>query len=148
MALFYDRDYGHGWHQSYDRGYRGMGWGRHGYEDTGARMYGRGRDEMDRWNRYDRGYKSRWQTDYGDPFGDRASHTPFRMIHGEFEGNRGRGWSRDYDRDYSSNPSGYDPYFHRTREMNTMGHGPYDRGYRGWGTRVGRHRPGYDEGWF
>jgi hypothetical protein len=146
MALFYDRDYGHGWHHGYDRGYRGAtGWGGHGYEGTGRGMYGGGYGEADRWNRYDRGYKSRWQTDYGDPFGDRVAHTPIRMTHGEYRGDRGFGWRSDYDRGYSANPAGYDPYFDRSRFMSADRWNRYDRD---WGTRVGRHRPrGYEE-WF
>ena len=48
---------------------------------------------------YDRGYKSRSQTDYGDPFGDRTRSTPFRVTRGEFQG-RGRSPNRSgpYDR--------------------------------------------------
>src|SRR5690606_40724587 len=75
MALFYDRDYGHDWNRGYDRGYGGYR-GRSGWNepdrnfDRGQRMSG---------SRYDRGFKSRWQTDYGDTFNDRGSRTPTRM---------------------------------------------------------------------
>ena len=138
MALFYDRDYGHHWNRGYDRGYRGRsGWGDF---DRGARMSG---------ERYDRGFKSRWQTDYGDPFNDRASRTPMRMIRGEYRGSDdpGFGWSSNYDRDYSANPMGYDPYFDQPRGREGIGRwNRYDRGYRprrgSWGMRRG-----YDEGW-
>jgi hypothetical protein len=98
----------------YDRtGYRG-GWGNTADYD---RDYGYNADTVG----YDRNYKSRAQTDYGDPFGDRQSRTPIRMIRGEYEGgydnnfragNRGyRG--NTYDRDYGANPMGYDPYYDR-----------------------------------
>ncbi|HEX6070731.1 MAG TPA: hypothetical protein VFZ18_12935 [Longimicrobiaceae bacterium] len=146
MALFYDRDLGRNWHRGYDRGYRNeAGWG--GFDRGGMRGEGR----------YDRGFKSRWQTDYGDPFGDRAARTPMRMIRGEFRGHedRGFGWG-SYDRDYSSSPMGYDPYFDPSRRMSTPGQwNRYDRGYRGrergWGMGMrNRSERGerYDEGWF
>ncbi len=70
-----------------------------------------------RYPRYDASYKSRAQTDYGDPFGDRGRRTPVRVIRGRT--------SRRYDRNYP-------PRYH------TAG---YDRGYRG----AARVR-GYDEG--
>ncbi|HET7275987.1 MAG TPA: hypothetical protein VFI91_12535 [Longimicrobiaceae bacterium] len=76
---------------------------------------------------YDANYKSQWQTDNGDPYGDRPSHTPMRMIRGEYEGP---------DRGYRSSP-GYDR--------------GYDRGYTGYSRRPGGYRGygrGYDAGWY
>lgn len=71
-------------------GYRG-GYARGDRYDAGYRSYGRG---------YDRDYRDRWQTDFGDPYGDRSNRTPFRLIRGEFEN---REWNQDrwrgYDRD-------------------------------------------------
>lgn len=103
---------------------------------------------------YDRNYKSRWETDYGDPFGDRTSRTPIRVMRGEFH-NYDREynpeWRSGYDRNYAygagSNMNydremmnrdrgymhgvGYDPYAGGT----TRGYRTYERGYdrdRGW----------------
>jgi hypothetical protein len=115
-----------------DRSFRGGaagGYGSNRYDRTysarGGSRYG---------NEYDRNYKSQWQTDHGDPFGDRSSNTPMRVIHGEYQSrsNRDRndrgGWfGRDrnrYEADYSANPMGYDPY--RSRESSME---------RGWGMR-------------
>lgn len=85
----YDREMrpGHG----YDAGYRSRptGYGADygpGYATTGR--YGRGlgyepgfpRDRG--YDRYD--YKSRQQTDTGDPFGDRQSRTPVRMVNEDY----------------------------------------------------------------
>src|SRR5690606_33772563 len=105
---------------------------------------------------YDTGYKSRWQTDFGDPFNDRGSRTPFRMHRGEFRGPqerdfRGghpgfsdpmRGAGFNYDRDYSATPMGFDPYTDQARRGYPMGRATgrwnrYDRGYRGRGARGG-----------
>lgn len=148
MALFYDREYGRNWNRGYDRGYRSQaGWNDF---DRNSRTAG---------GRYDQGFKSRWQTDYGDPFNDRGSRTPIRMTRGEFRGSNERdfgwgsnerdfGWGSNYDRDYSANPMGYDPYFDQSRRGQGMGMGRwnrYDRGYRGRGRS---YRGGYDEGWF
>jgi hypothetical protein len=112
-----------------DRGYANLGYDR-GYRASG---YDRGYSARDGYGRdYER--KSRWQTDHGDPYGDRTSHTPMRVIHGSFEGRQernrsdsgwfGRGRSNRYERDYSSNPMGYDPYPSRESSME-----------RGWGMR-------------
>lgn len=130
--------YGGGWDQDRNRGsgrgrsdsWTGAGPGAPGYDryDRSYRSSGYGGD-------YDRNYKSQWQTDHGDPFGDRSSHTPMRVIRGEYQarGDRDRndrGWfgsDRDrYEADYSSNPMGYDPY--RSRESSME---------RGWGMRGG-----------
>lgn len=147
MALFgrdYDRDFGarrSAWDRGYDRTYR-SDWNR---GDRDNRFWG-GASRYDREmgaSGYDRGYKSRWQTDFGDPFGDRTSRTPMRMIRGEYEGGYDRGYRGEnrYGRDfYEANPMGYEPYSGR---RGTWSRG-YDRGYRG----SGRGRGGYDSGWF
>ena len=104
----YDRGIGgtarYGWNETkdetremftgYDRGY-----------GTADRGYGYGAG-------YDRNFHSRAETDYGDPFGDRTSQTPIRVMRGEFKGyDRGLNRNRNmgYDRNYSANPMGYDP---------------------------------------
>jgi hypothetical protein len=66
-------------YSDYDGAYRSM---RGGY-DRDMRSVGIGYDEQ---------YKSRAQTDYGDPFNDRESHTPIRVMRGE-----ARGYDRDVD---------------------------------------------------
>ncbi len=175
MALFYDRDYGRG-RSRYDRGYRGQAWGgfegafdepnpsrRNRYADsydpffssgrpggqyssTGRPGGQYGRDYMPRGNRYGSGYRRQWQTDQGDPFGDRSSHTPIRMTEGSFRDQERQGtsgWDMDYDRDYSANPVGYDPYYDQSRQSRQgYGRTRYDRDIR-----RGRAR-GYDTGWW
>ncbi|HEU0052360.1 MAG TPA: hypothetical protein VFQ39_04250, partial [Longimicrobium sp.] len=79
-AFNYDRDY------NYGRPWRGGGYDR----DFGARrgMMGGGRMDYDRDMGVDRDrgdWRSRSQTDAGDPFGDRQRHTPFRMLRGGFD---------------------------------------------------------------
>ena len=161
MALFgrdYDRDYGYrggnryggggydrglrgraqyAWNETkdetsemfgrdYDRNYRGSGTrGGYGTSDR-DRSYGRGG--------YDRGYKSRAETDYGDPFGDRQNRTPIRMVNedrdrgGYDRGYRARGYgATGYDRDYGTNPMGYDP---SGNTRGGYGNAGYDRGFR------------------
>ncbi|HEU4883364.1 MAG TPA: hypothetical protein VFT45_13980 [Longimicrobium sp.] len=98
----YDRDYGMRG-ESGVRGYRddeghygttgadgmGRGYGATGYPSGGMSRYGADYDRgmMDRGDLdSDRGYRSRQQIDNGDPFGDRQSRTPIRVV----EGNRGR----------------------------------------------------------
>lgn len=165
MALFgrdYDREYGYRGTWDRDRGYAA---GSPGYGYGGSSWGGYDRGYGFTGDAYDRGYKSRTQTDFGDPFGDRTSRTPMRMIHGEFRGyDRGfRGYDRGfrgYDRGfrgydtgytggglgrtgrYGANPMGYEPY---------EGRGDWNRGAgwnrgteRGYGARGG----GYDRGWF
>lgn len=109
---------------------RDMGRGNRDFQNTGS-MYDRefqGGYGADAGYGYDRGYKSRQETDYGDPFGDRQNRTPIRMTRGEYQGggsrggaSRGgydtgyRGGNREnrnprYERDYSANPMSYDPY--------------------------------------
>lgn len=105
---------GSSWAGNYDREYRGASDLR-GYRDSegnygvtrvgGMNRYGAdyraGGMEMDRGGRdYDRGYKTREQTDAGDPFGDRVSHTPIRMTGGGM-GNRGS--LGRYDGNYRGN---------------------------------------------
>jgi hypothetical protein len=123
-------------YSDYDGAYRSA---RGGY-DREMRSVGIGYDEQ---------YKSRAQTDYGDPFNDRQSHTPIRVMRGEARG-YDRDWTGGYDRgyssrsgsarygrDYSSNPVSYDPgYGGSRRAMNR-----YD------GSFFGNNR-GYDRGWF
>ena len=104
----YDRDH----HQPSDlRAYRDTE-GHYGLTHTGGMMGGhagmggmnryasdyRGGMDLDRGDRdYDRGYKTREQTDAGDPFGDRQSHTPIRMTGG---GMGHRGTLGRYDENY------------------------------------------------
>lgn len=114
---------------------------RFGFAGRGGMEPGRGYDAG-----YDRAYKSRWQTDYGDPFGDRERHTPMRIIRGEYG---------DYDRNFRSRgqvlnprednfPPMYRPYPQRPgRETG------YDAGFGGSGGRSYRtYDRGYDRGWF
>lgn len=142
MGIFgrdYERDYG------YRRRFRGgdrygAGSWRYG-EDYG---YGAA-SEYDR----DFSHKSRWQTDYGDPFGDRISHTPMRMIRGDFHHPRyggeyeprDRGWRGDATRGYA--PYDREDYGPRGgswgRERMWRGSAPGYRGYR---------ESRYDQGWF
>jgi hypothetical protein len=70
----YSRDYGaSGYNRGLgnDPGYRGGGYG----NDAGYRS-GRGYDRNE--------YKSRQQTDAGDPYGDRQSRTPIRMVNEDY----------------------------------------------------------------
>ncbi len=102
----YDADYG-------NRGMRGSwsGYDRDmGLRDMGAR-------DMD---------EGRWQTDNGDPFGDRQNHTPIRSMRG--------GFRRGYDRDtMDAGGGGY--------------RGGMNRGYdSGFNNRP--YNRGYDSGWF
>jgi hypothetical protein len=163
MGLFgrdYDRDYTY---DSAYRPSRSGGrsfWGRSGspirpnYEDDFGGRYGetgwasspsrpirygresqpRGYDSFYRGrNEYDRPYKSQWQTDYGDPFGDREQQTPMRVIREESRRSRGGLFRDSYDRDYDTGyPMGYRPYSSRSR---------YDVGYQP------QRRPGNDAGY-
>lgn len=116
MALFgrdYDREY---------YGYRGTRNDMYAY-DRGYGTYGAAGVG------YDRNYKSRWETDYGDPFNDRGSNTPIRMIRGEYRGYDRNYGAFDYDRGYRGTATGY------------TGVG-YDRGFRG--TPRGYTSVGYD----
>ncbi|MEX2584177.1 MAG: hypothetical protein WD766_12940 [Gemmatimonadota bacterium] len=155
MALFghdYDEHYRTGAHSNRE------GWDRYGrpprqnhgdyYGAYGGRNQGWGgsdRSEGDRYDRgfrptgYDRGYKSQWETDYGDPFGDRQQHTPMRVIRGEARGYDAGYRTHDTDRSFRGNryPMGYQPYSARAG---------YDRGFRT--DRPARPHGGYDQGWF
>jgi hypothetical protein len=130
----YGRDYNRGgWGEDYgNRGYYGGGFSDRGGGDYGYRTGGYGFDRTPNragWgSTYDRDYKSRWQTDYGDPFGDRASGTPIRVMRGEFENeNVDRGTWRGYDRNHYR--------------------GGYTGEHRGdWRSRNTRAR--YDQGWW
>ena len=61
---------------------------------------------------YDRGFKSSWQTEHGDPFGDRARGTPIRVVRGDYRAqSRRRPGSAEYGRWGYGRPdraSGYD----------------------------------------
>jgi len=175
MALFnrdYDRNYGYrgsgrtGYGSDFggaDRGYNST-YNRGGYSSTpgyGQDFAGRGATggyDRPYWGydtaRYDRNYKSRQQTNAGDPFGDRDSGTPMRVIdeprdRGGWFG--GRGYDRDmgYDRNYRGSRAGYGGDY---RAANPMGYEPNDN--RG-GQRYGRTNDagfrgnrGYDRDWF
>ncbi|MBA2245700.1 MAG: hypothetical protein H0W11_12140 [Gemmatimonadetes bacterium] len=175
----FGRDYDRGYRGGAGRGYAGGTGGTTGYAGTtgsyGTTGYDRGHGTRGTTGRgyddYGAGYKSRAQTDTGDPFGDRQSGTPIRMVRQRDEGGWfGWGGGNDYDRnhrydrgyrgttygqDYSSNPMGYEPGYGRgttgARKVNEYEgqhrHGAggargYDRGFRGGATR------GYDRGWF
>jgi len=103
-------------------------------------------DFAPRADRYDTGYRRQWQTDQGDPFGDRTAHTPIRMTEGSYRTWSRRGtaaWNADYDADYSSNPVGYDPFYDQTHPSRLRsGWNRYDREFP-----RGRGR-GYDDGWW
>lgn len=131
--------------------------------------------DMDRG--YDRDHKGRWQTDNGDPFGDRTSQTPIRMMRGGFRNDEDRGgmlggsnYDRDFGRGYGAGSNmNYDRDMRdrggmmgrgsmdddRTY-MHGLGYDPYDgddmnRGRSGgtWGMQgQNRNRGGYDRGWF
>jgi hypothetical protein len=116
------------------------GYGPYGYGGVGRGMrigYDRGYGASETRRAYDSHYKSRLQTDYGDPFGDRASGTPIRMIRGPYQ--------TSYDRDYGwSRAHGPDSMYDRDHVRGTdYGRRPgagMDRGAYGW-------RPRYDGGW-
>lgn len=98
---YYGGELGRG---GYDYGYRtGGGWDRDRFRTGGAGLrygYDHDRDRYRAGGPYDREYKSRWQTDYGDPFGDRARGTPIRTMRGEFENRDEWNRRRDYDRGF------------------------------------------------
>jgi hypothetical protein len=167
----YDRGYGYDRDMNSTYNNRGT-WGAGGYGRDfrqGGTTAGYGRDYAGRsstggydrpyWGydtpRYGEDYKSREQTDAGDPFADRQSGTPIRVI----DEPRDRGWfGRDRDNDrsfrygrdhgagragygkdyYAANPMGYDPYNNRGGDTQRLGR-TYDAGYR---------RRNYDQDWF
>jgi hypothetical protein len=73
------------------RGYTGMpgGMNRYGSDFDRGRMMDRDLDD-------DRGYRSRQQIDNGDPFGDRQSRTPMRMVNGQRYDTQYRGDNRNW----------------------------------------------------
>jgi hypothetical protein len=101
----------------YEREYIPDMWGGHYRRDPAY-----GRDErFNRWGSsdagyrggyaYDRdpygaddrdGYKSSWETRFGDPYGDRMRHTPVRVMRGSFDRGYDRDVRRGYDRGYGS----------------------------------------------
>ncbi len=110
----YDREMQRGWGGGYDRGFRARG-------DYDREL--RGGYDRDLRGRYDRELRvrDRMHTDAGDPFGDRQSRTPFRMLRGAFdreETDRG-GWYEGHQLNQLANPD------------------RYDVGYRGWNRGVG-----------
>lgn len=162
MALFgpdYDREYGYGAGPRPGRMYGG-GWG--GYDRSFRGGYGgMGYDA-------DYGYKSRWQTDYGDPYGDRVNRTPMRVIRGEFHGgygadygaarhDRGMYGERDRPFGYGTRPVNTDPYRSRGAFEGRPGRWNRDAWERrpGRSGRWGQETPGYrgytenryDTGW-
>jgi hypothetical protein len=143
-------------HGRYDQDFGGPGqaWGAAGYDrDHGPRRgmagggmvggsFGRTVDNNDRdWNRGGSDYRGRHETDAGDPFGDRASRTPFRVMRGGFDtpetdrgnwamGNRANrlGPSNDYGTDYRGWNQGVgDEPFYNTQDFR----GNYDNDFRG-----------------
>jgi len=93
----------------------------------GTSMSGTGDYDREVGLGYGSEYKTRQQTDMGDPFGDRQARTPIRMIRrrdrdydaGLHTGSRGY---TSYERDYSTHPMSYEPY-------RPGYHGGYDRGF-------------------
>jgi hypothetical protein len=101
-----DYDRGYRGSSAYDRSYRSSGYGtdfgrtRYGSE-YGTSGYNRGLGE-DPWYGRDRGYdvrdyKSRQQIDAGDPFGDRQSRTPIRMVNEDYSDRLARRNAYDAD---------------------------------------------------
>ncbi len=152
----YDRDYAGRQGGGYGYG-GGYGSGVTGYDRDYGSMGGSGYDREG--GRYG---KSRWQTDQGDPFGDRERNTPIRSTRGEFEnydrdfgagGYRRGGYDRGYggaDRGYGGADRGYGGAGRGYGGANRgytgadRGYGDNDRG-RAWSGNRGR---GYDRGWF
>lgn len=160
----FDRD--SGWYSGRGAG-MGMGGGSAwNYDRDFERGGGNMGASSDMGGGYDRNYKGRWQTDNGDPFGDRSSQTPIRMMRGGFQGGgegrgaMGNGYDRDFGRGYGAGSGmGYDRDMMRGGSMdndrsymNGLGYDPYEgdlnRGRGGgWGMQQNRNR-GYDRGWF
>jgi hypothetical protein len=163
----YDREFRGGGTWGRDRPLRDEGFGR-GYSAEnrdyafGGGGYDRGYSASSRYDAewvgrgaYDREYKSRQQTDTGDPFHDRQSGTPIRMIHGEFERGYDRGYrgsAADYDRGYRE--SGYRGVDRTRYDRNYTGREPgiNNDGYYGGTNRSprdgGYRNPGQDRDWF
>jgi hypothetical protein len=88
-SLDYGRDYRGAYGGEFHRGHggdsparRATGRARAGAGDDREAFYG-GEYQRGQYGREFR--KSRWQTDYGDPFHDREQHTPIRVLRGSFE---------------------------------------------------------------
>jgi hypothetical protein len=148
MSVFgrgYDRDYDSGYRMSRRygaRGYEGGGYVNQypGYETDywyGHRHPYRGPHPGDFADPYGNDYrwgrgreKTRWETDYGDPFGDRLNRTPIRVI---------RGGPRGYDRGYRGNEMFWDyDGFGQPTPYRPYGRLGYDAGFNqriipGWG---------------
>ncbi len=88
----YDQDMAprHGWGQERGQPHGG------GYRGRGGMGYGRDYAARGGYDRDVRGGHDRMRADAGDPFGDRQSRTPFRVMRGGFDaGQGGRGnWMR------------------------------------------------------
>lgn len=147
-----------GWrgHAGYHRGYGGAGWMGAAYPGMGAMPglgypwtgpvagYGSVADERGYGRDYDRSYKSDWQTDRGDPYGDREQKTPIRTTRGPFHA-RDRGYDRDHYRQRVEYGYRGDGGYH---EGGFRGEDRYRRdfGYRGDDGSGGRR--GYDRRWW
>ncbi|HET8656132.1 MAG TPA: hypothetical protein VFL93_11500 [Longimicrobiaceae bacterium] len=147
MALFgrdYDRLYG-----TWGTGYTGYDQGYYGGAQNFGTGYGYDRGYYMGNAGYDNNFKSRWQTDNGDPFGDRSARTPMRVIHdnrGYDRNFRAMGYDRNYtarDRNFTNSGYGRDYY-----SANPMGYEPYRRGSWGRYDRQIRQGREYDSGWF
>lgn len=117
----------------YDRDYR-RGWAGAGRLRDDRLRRDAMRDDRMRDDRTDARYaqhrKTREETDYGDPFGDRQARTPIRVLRGGFAHHDDRPMRGDrYD-----NP-GFDPYGGRSGTYGAYGGGynrGYDAGFRDW----------------
>lgn len=141
MAIFGRDDYGY----DYDIRSRGahprhVGYRRNPTGTWGAWPgYGAGARYDEAYRGYGRDYRNDRETDYGDPFGDRQSGTPIRVMR------------ERYDEGYDRGMRGYGGY--RTRGYGRE-YEDYDRGYwrQGYDARYGR--PGrrgegsWEHGWF
>lgn len=152
----YDRD--SNWYAGRNAGMGMGGGGAWSYDREFDRGTGFGASDTDRG--YDRDHKSRWQTDNGDPFGDRGSHTPIRMMRGGFRNDedrggmgRGTGYDADFGRGYGAGSNmGYDRDMTGRGPTRGLGYDPYEgrddlnTGRGGWG--MSNRNRGYDRGWF
>jgi hypothetical protein len=100
---------------------------------------------------YDRSYKSRWQTDYGDPFNDRDQRTPMRVIRGESRGYDASYFDNRYDSGFRGGPTRYDDTYRGNSDRFPMGYrtnttrGTYDQSYN---SRAYRPNRSANDGWF
>jgi hypothetical protein len=150
----FDRD--SSWYSGRGQGMGMGGGGAWNYDRDFDRGNSLGASSSDMGGGYDRNYKGRWQTDNGDPFGDRASQTPIRMMRGGFQNGEDRGmmgsnYDRDFGRGYGAGSNmGYDRDMMRGGGMDRdPGYDPYGRpGSWGMQNNQNRNRGGYDRGWF